>query len=111
MFSGLCEKSLFDTDYAWTKERNTDLGRFIFRGFSTSYIHFDDKINAWKLSLYTNNKTFGITKANLRQYPFGLHNWKLKNDNCRGPKNKTIYVKLHFNACSNDQFNCDRGWW
>ncbi len=103
-YPGLCSGSSFDAKYSWT----TDLveGRYSFRGYRDTLLHFDAGLQAWKMDLYTTNKTYAV--ANVTDYPFGNQEWEVYNDECFGP-GEAVTVVLNMNACNDSEFNCDSG--
>ena len=109
-YIGLCHDTVFDVQYRWTGETSENSNKYLFRGFSKSFIHFDVTIQQWKLSLYSTNETFAVCQnSHCGEYPLGLREWTMTNDECNQDKVET--VRLNFNACSRDEFNCLDGTW
>ena len=98
----------------WTDETSGSSNKHILRGSSKSYIHFDQDIQSWKLSLYDTNNTFAILQGNEIIYPFGQKLWRIVNDSCNYDsleKRNEVSRKLSFDSCKSDEFNCNDGTW
>ncbi len=53
IMKGLCYGTKFDIHYGWTGEMAPGSSEmYSFRGFSTSYLFWDESRNEWKLTLY-----------------------------------------------------------
>ena len=68
---GICEE--FDNHYGWTGEFSEG-DKYTFRGFSNSFLHWDDKNDYWKLEHYTNSSVYAICNKTVGPYPIGKNN-------------------------------------
>ena len=87
--------------FSWTGDMIN--GRYAFAGFQKSQIFGDDVEQKWRLELYQNKSVYAVSMNN--EYPFGIGQWSIVNDDCAEP-NKT----LNLNGCHRfKEFNCDDG--
>ena len=102
---GLCRDTLFDVRYSWTWKLEN--GRHSFRGFQDTLLYWDDVTNLWQLKAYSNpNLTASVDMVD---YPFGTHEWIIRNDPCYGEDVTEANVILNINACNENEFNCYDG--
>ena len=88
--------------------------RHILRGSSNTYIHFNEHLKSWKISLYSTNTTFALLDGEENIYPFGKHFWRITNDTCKyndKTKLQSQLKELSFDSCNRDEFNCQDGSW
>ena len=109
MFLGLCPESQFESEFSWTGQL---IGNFYaFRGFSKSFMFWNEKNEEWKIELYGNPDVFAICNETVSgEYPFGVRNWFLFNETCKNTK-IVEQLKLSFSACLRTEFTCDDGTW
>ena len=101
---GLCPESKLDSRYSWTNEIIN--GHHCFRGFTDSLLFWSSIEDQWKILSYTDETTFA-TLNSTKEYPFGNHHWTISGDSCdQTALNQTV---LNFNACSDNEFNCNEG--
>ena len=67
---GICDNSQFDNHYGWTGELS-DGEKYNFRGFSTSFIYWDNNNKFWKLEHNNNPSLFAISNNTVGPYPIG----------------------------------------
>ena len=90
-------------------------GKFVFRGFGSSIIFWDDTIFQWRLENSfndINDPTRIFAVANSSEYPFGVNKWFFNQDDCiehetNFPSSKLL--ELSFNVCNEDEYNCKDG--
>ena len=70
---GICEDSQFDNHYGWTDEFSEG-EKYTFRGFSNSFLYWDNENNYWKLEHNTNPSTYAICNKTVGSYPIGKNN-------------------------------------
>ena len=109
----MCEKSSFDNKFSWNAEIVN--GKFVFRGFGSSIIFWDDRISQWRLEnsfKYQNDPSRIFAVANNSEYPFGSNKWYFNQDICKEDETSFIgqkLLELSFHACNLDEFNCKDG--
>ena len=73
---GICRYSQFDNHYGWTGEFSEG-EKYTFRGFSNSFLYWDNGNNHWKLEHNTNPLTYAICNTTVGSYPIGKIKKKL----------------------------------
>ena len=104
---GLCSDSKFDSKYRWTGD--VIEGRFAFNGHDNSIIHFNKTLQQWFVKYEKDPSIYAY--SNISPYLFTTAAWFLVNDHCDGVKYDYREVKLMYNACGDNQFNCDNAVW
>ena len=104
---GLCHDSNLDSRYRWTGE--VVLGRYTFHGHKNSLMRWDPDRKRWLL--FNENDPIIYAYTHSAPYPFEINTWIVVNDTCDGILHARREVKLNFNACGEDQFNCDNALW
>lgn len=111
---GLCEETKFNKYYGWTGERSVG-EKYNFRGFSSSFLYWDDAIKLWKLEDTKNASIYAATNGSRDGYPMGTNWWYFYNDTCTNEGDKVsdnIYkVEISFSYCQENTFNCEDGTW
>ena len=114
---GLCQKSNFDFKYSWTGEYSDDQDKkYTFVGVrNEGFLFWDESKKYWKLENIQDKTIFAILNETENYYPFGTHFWYVSNDNCKNEglevSPNTYKIKMSFNACKEDMFNCHDGTW
>ena len=72
---GICEDSQFDNHYGWTGEFSEG-EKYTFRGFSNSFLYWDNEKNYWKLEHNTIPSVYAICNKTIGPYPIGKINLK-----------------------------------
>ena len=70
---GICEDSQFDNHYGWTGEFSEG-EKYTFRGFSNSFLYWDNEKNYWKLEHNTIPSVYAICNQTVGPYPIGKIN-------------------------------------
>ena len=104
---GLCKDSLFDNHYGLNADVTTSEGKYNFRGFSSSFLFWDDVHKLWKITDSKNQSVYATSEGNADGYPMGTNKWNIYNDAC----NTKSSIKLSFSSCLEDKFNCKNGNW
>ena len=113
---GLCKDSNFDYHYGWTGELSNG-EKYNFRGFSNSFLYWDDENQYWKIEQNSNPSIYAISNNTVGPYPIGTNKWYFFNDNiaCINSRNKileNVYVEdINLSSCNSNQFNCHDGTW
>ena len=95
-FVGLCNPTLFDSNYGWTGEVSGQQEKYTFRGYRSSDMKFDEETNQWMITTKLKETALATTNSTLG-YPMGTHYWYFYNDTCHGENNKVIllyYMKI-----------------
>ena len=94
-FVGLCNPTLFDSNYGWTGEVSGEQEKYTFRGYRSSDMRFDEETNQWMITTKLKETALATTNSTLG-YPMGTHYWYFYNDTCHGENNKVIlfYMKI-----------------
>ena len=74
---GICKYSQFDNHYGWTGEFSEG-EKYTFRGFSNSFLYWDNEKSYWKLEHNTNPSIYAICNKTAGPYPIGKINQKIK---------------------------------
>ena len=67
---GICKYSQFDNHYGWTGEFSEG-DKYTFRGFSTSFLYWDNEKSYWKLQHNTNPSIYAICNKTVGSYLIG----------------------------------------
>ena len=70
---GICKHSQFDNHYGWTGEFSEGK-KYTFRGFSNSFLYWDNAKSYWKLEHNTNPSIYAICNKTVGPYPIGKIN-------------------------------------
>ena len=99
-FEGLLA-SHFDSKYTLSTQETESYGNYyFFNGYTGTKIFRDPDIAKWKMVGLVNRSQFAI--CDTKDYPFGTHTWKLKEDDSN--------MTLNLNGCYDEwQFNCHDG--
>ena len=74
---GICDDSQFDNHYGWTGEFSEG-EKYTFRGFSNSYLYWDNENNYWKLEHNTNPSIYAICNNTIGPYPIGKIDFRMR---------------------------------
>ena len=74
---GICDDSQFDNHYGWTGEFSEG-EKYTFRGFSNSFLYWDNENNYWKLEHNTNPTIYAICNKTVGPIGKILYVLKLK---------------------------------
>ena len=107
---GLCENSPFDDTYSWSEELVG--GKYTFVGYSDSRIYYDNKNMSepgWKLELLSDPGNVYALAQTQEMFPFGTVTWHFFGTCKRRNADPFAKLSLNFNACEDDEYNCDNG--
>ena len=89
---GLCNDSAIDVFYQ-PMNNPGDVKKINFYGLLTD-IKYDQKRHLWKLSVTSENNVTALSKASLKSYTLGRHNWTVTGDeNCNEQIDRNTYTK------------------
>ncbi len=93
----------FDDTYTWSNELKG--GKYVFNGFTDSKLFYNSGISRWFIELLSNPNAHANTNIPGNIYPFG--NTSFQYEGCaQGHVGDNV---PSFNACNDDEFNCDSG--
>ena len=101
---GLCNPTIFDSNYGWTGEFSGKQEKFTFRGYRSSDMKFDEETNQWMITTKLKDSALATTNSTIG-YPMGTHYWYFYNDTCYGEDNK-VSLK-HENSRTNECIICE----
>ena len=104
---GLCDGTYFDTHFSWTGIWDKETEHYSFKGFSDSFIKWNNDEKEWRLTLSQDKTIYGICNETNGYYPFGIFNWHFFNDTCQGDifeSSGTLKTPISFSGeCSNNK--------
>ena len=108
---GLCDDTSFDKHFSWTGVWDEETEFYSFKGFSDSYLRWNNNEKEWRLTLSHNETIYGICNETNGYYPFGIFNWHFFNDTCQGDifeSSGTLKMPISFSGeYLNDEINID----
>ena len=106
---GLCNDSAIDTFYQ-PMNNLTDVKRLNFYGLRTN-IEYDRTRELWKLMVTDEQNVTALSKASLKSYALGRHNWTIRGDrNCNERIDVDTYTtELKLSGCNDTEFTCNNG--
>ena len=79
-------------------------GHYIFNGYSTTRILFDNATKLWKMELLSDASINATTEVVPVEYPLGSHIWTVMSPDYKGN------LELNLNSCDDlDSFGCNDG--
>ena len=97
---GICENSLFDTEYFISGYENT---RLRFQGKRQTIIYFSSN-GEWIMQILGKNMSAIMESSPNLNYPFGLNKWTFINSDCN-----VEFSNLLLSGCNNNEFSCLNG--
>ena len=106
---GLCNDSLIDIYYQ-PMNNPSDVRTIHLYGLRTN-IQYVEERNLWKLSVASKNNVTARSKASLKSFTLGRHNWTINGDeNCNERIDRSTYTKeLKMSGCNETEFTCNNG--
>ena len=104
---GLCIGTAFDFDFGWTGSWESSSEKYSFRGFSKSFIEWNNQKSEWNMTLYHDKSIYAVCTDCDNKYPFGTHNWQFFNETCKDEN--VDNVTISFSGCNNEEYTCKDG--